>query len=394
MLLPHYPPDVAADGQLFSQLARELAARGVSVRVLTWRPRYQGADAAAAGCETREGVEVRRCWAPRGGKSLLARAFSAWWLTFTGFWRALLAPGVLLAPSSPPTLGLVLWALSWLGRRGIYVLHDVHPDLGLALGRLKPGLVATVLRFVQRRNLARTEVVAITPGMALQAKGIQPRARVRVIENWADCAALQPRPKAESAFAREHGLLQPFVVQYSGNLGLLHPLDGLVRAMAGLPGCVLAFIGRGARLQATQAAAAGLGNVKFLDYAPLEKLGDSLAACDAAVVALEPGADRLAMPSKLVGILAVGRPVLVLAPEQTELAQVVLEARCGLVADPADPAAIAAAIALLRDDPARREQMARNARELALRRFSLGQATQAYFELLAQLSGNKVSTSP
>ncbi|MCC6465772.1 MAG: glycosyltransferase family 4 protein, partial [Planctomycetes bacterium] len=333
-------------------------------------------------------------WAPIAGKSLPSRAFAAWWLTFTGFWRALFTRGPLLALSSPPTLGLVLWVLSWLGRKGIYVLHDLHPDLGLALGRLRPGFAASLLRFIQRRNLARAKVVAITQGMAENARRLQPRARPQVIENWVDCTAIAPKPKAESALARAQALAQPFVLQYSGNLGLLHPLDGLVRAMADLPDCVLAFIGRGARLEATRAAAAGLPNVRFLDYVPLAELGDSLAACDVAVVALEPGADRLAMPSKLVGILAAGRPVLALAPEGSELAQLVLQANCGLAADAADPAAIAAAVRRLRDDPALRESFSRNARSLAETRFSLTGAAEAYAALLAEVSGNKVSTSP
>ena len=88
MLLPYYPPDVAADGQLFSLLAPELARRGWKVKVLTWKPRYQGTSARAPARETRDGVRVTRWWAPRSGKTLLSRAFGAWWITATAFWRA------------------------------------------------------------------------------------------------------------------------------------------------------------------------------------------------------------------------------------------------------------------------------------------------------------------
>jgi len=90
---------------------------------------------------------------------------------------------------------------------------------------------------------------------------------------------------------------------YSGNLGLLHPLEGLTLAMKDLPEAVLTYIGRGAKLEPTRKLAEGLPNVRFFDYRPLSELPDSLAACDLAVVALEPAADRLAMPSKLQGIL-------------------------------------------------------------------------------------------
>lgn len=382
MLLPHYPPDVAADGQLFHLLARELVKQGIAVRVLTFAPRYQGMKAPAPAREELDGVEVRRMWAPRTGKSLVARAFGAWWITKLFSWRALFSSGVLLMPSSPPTLGLVGWWLSWIGRRYIYVLHDIHPDLGIALGRMKPGLVASLLRFMQRRALARGRTVTITEGMAEKARAIQPRADVRVIENWVDTSALSPRPKSSSAFAKANELVQPFVIQYSGNLGLLHPLDGLVGAMRDLPDCVLTFIGRGARLEPTRKAAEGLANVRFFDYQPFSALADSLAACDLAVVAIEPAADRLAMPSKLVGVLAAGRAVLALAPAGSELAQLVETTGCGVVvSDFNNPQAVAMAINALRAEPTRLAAMARKAREVAATRFSLSEAVRKYAEL-------------
>jgi colanic acid biosynthesis glycosyl transferase WcaI len=385
MLLPHYPPDVAADGQLFSLLAHELSARGMRVTVLTWRPRYQGKAGNAPRSERRDGVTVRRMWAPAMGKALPFRALAAAWVTATALLRAMFSRGTLLMPSSPPTLSAVGWLLSWLGRRYVYVLHDLHPQLGLALGRIKPGMAAGLLRFVQRSALSRGVTVTLTDGMAERARGLQPRARVRVIPNWVDTRAIQPRPKAESRFARRHGLIEPFVVQYSGNLGLLHPLDGLTLSMKELPDVVLVYIGRGARLEATKAAAAGLNSVQFHDYQPFENLADSLAACDLAVVALEPGADGLAMPSKVQGILASGRPILALAPESSELARLVTECGAGWVeADFQDAQAVARAISAIKADAPGRARRAQAARACAEARFSVQAAADAYQRLLEE----------
>lgn len=383
MLLPYYPPDVAADGQLFSLLARELVKLGHPVRVLSWRPRYQGVPAKAPSRETVDGVEIRRMWAPRDKTCPFRRAFAAWWVTNLAFWRALFSGGVLLIPSSPPTLGLVGWWLSWLGRRYIYVLHDIHPDLGIALKRMKPGLITGLLRFIQRRNLARGLTVTLTEGMKQAALELQPKARIEVIPNWVDNAAIRPKPKAESEFAQANGLTQPFVIQYSGNLGLLHPLEGLTRAMAELPETILTYIGRGARQAAIRALAETTPNVRFVAYQPLAQLADSLAACDVAVVALEPGADRLAMPSKLQGILASGRPLLVLAPADSELARIVSESECGIVVEETgDAQVIATAIRKLQDEPDRLKSMAENARRLAENSFGVEHAVERYLSVI------------
>lgn len=375
-LVPYFPPDVAADGQLFALLARELAARGDAVRVITWKPRYQG-FAAAPG--TDGALRVSRWWAP-GGKSLLARAFSAWWLMKSGSWRTLFSRGTLIVPSSPPGLAMVGWWLSWLGRRYVYVLHDIHPELGIALGRLRPGLIAACIRWLNRRAMARAcAVVALTEGMKERALALMPRAKVVVIPNWVDLEAIKP---AKNTLAT--GVAGHVVIQYSGNMGLLHPLEGLTRAVGAMPDCELHFIGRGAKLEPTRALVARekFANVKFFDYRPLAELSASLADCDIAAIAFESGADKLAMPSKLQGILASGRPVLCLSPATSELAQMIERERVGVVVnEPDNVEQVRAAIEKLRD-AALREEMGNRARAVAEAQFGVAKAADAYEALI------------
>lgn len=371
-LVPYFPPDVAADGQLFALLARELAKRGHVVRVITWKPRYQGV---AAGAPDDGALRVSRWWAP-SGKGLLARALAAWWLMCSGALRTLFSRGTIIVPSSPPGLALAAWQLSLLGRRYIYVLHDIHPELGIALGRMKPGVLSWLLRFINRRVMARAcAVVTLTEGMKERALALFPRAKAAVIPNWVDLDAIT----VLSRTSEDRRLL----IQYSGNMGLLHPLEGLVRAVGAMAECELHFIGRGAKLEPLRALVERerLANVQFFDYRPLNELSASLAACDVAAIALERGADKLAMPSKLQGILASGRPVLCLAPATSELGQFIARERVGVVADdPSDVAQVSAAIETLRD-VSLREGMGRRARALAEAQFGVARAADAYEKL-------------
>jgi colanic acid biosynthesis glycosyl transferase WcaI len=329
-----------------------------------------------------DGVLVKRMWAPRTGKSLLGRMISARWVAQTAMNRALFNRGTLIIPSSNPGLAMVGWWLHWLGRRFIYVLHDIHPELGLALGHLKPGLLASMIARIQRRALRRGTTVTLTQGMKERALAIQPRADVHVIPNWVDTEAIKPIPRTDSEFARANELVKPFVIQYSGNLGLLHPLEGLTDAMRSLD-ATLTYIGRGAKLEPTKKLAQNRTNVRFFDYQPFDRLADSLAACDLAVVAIEPAADKLAMPSKLQGILASGRPVLALAPAGSELAIFIEDHICGVVVSDFDsPAAVAAAIKALQTDPARLAELGRNARIAAELRYDVKYAAQSYSALI------------
>jgi glycosyltransferase involved in cell wall biosynthesis len=76
----------------------------------------------------------------------------------------------------------------------------------------------------------------------------------------------------------------------------------------------------------------------------------------------------LALPHKLFDCMLAGLPVVV--PDfATEVAAVVREAGCGEAVDTADPGAIAAAIARLAADPARRAALGAAGRAAALTRF-------------------------
>ena len=81
-----------------------------------------------------------------------------------------------------------------------------------------------------------------------------------------------------------------------------------------------------------------------------------------------------------------GRPVLALAPKDSELASLIRELDCGVVVDNFnDPALVAAAIRELINDPARRETLAANARSAAEKSFNTHQAAERYSKLINEL---------
>ena len=90
-----------------------------------------------------------------------------------------------------------------------------------------------------------------------------------------------------------------------------------------------------------------------------------MAAGDVHIVTVKRGLEGVVVPSKLFSILAAGRPVLVVAPEQCDAVRIVRANQCGLAADPDDPSAVAAALRELRSDPARLDDMGARARETA-----------------------------
>ena len=88
-------------------------------------------------------------------------------------------------------------------------------------------------------------------------------------------------------------------------------------------------------------------------------------AGDVHVVTIRRGLEGVVVPSKLYGILAAGRPVLVVADSKSDAARIAVESGCGLTADPDDPVAVATAIRELRAEPARLIEMGVRAKAVA-----------------------------
>src|SRR5262249_26109565 len=130
----------------------------------------------------------------------------------------------------------------------------------------------------------------------------------------------------------------------------------------------------------------GLANFRFLPYQPREALGDALAAGDVHLVSLLPQLEGLIVPSKLYGILAAGRPVVVIGGPDGELARVIRQGQVGLNVEGNDGAGWWEVLRALRADPAMRADIGARARALFEERYTLAVAVERWRVLLAAVT--------
>ncbi len=395
----YFAPDQSATSRLLTDLALRLAERGLAVYVITSRQLYHDPGAALPPRESIGGVEVLRVATARRGRFRLGgRA-----LDYVTFHAAAclelvqqLSPGdVVVAKTDPPLLSIsASHAARW--KRAVLVnwLQDVFPEVAAALapGILSPWLTDR-LSAARDRSLKRAALnVVLSEGMRerLIRRGIA-SARIKVVPNWADAASLTPRLAAGSFTRRRLALGGRFVVGYSGNLGRAHEFDtllGAARLLRGEPRFAFLVTGAGARLAALKEAAAALGleSFRFQDLQPAALLADNLAAADLHWVSLKPELEGLIVPSKLYGILAVGRPVIFVGDENGDVARTLRERDCGIAVRVGDSARLATELRALAGDPARVEAMGRRGRQLALERYTSERAVAEWLELLEEVA--------
>lgn len=407
----NYAPELTGIGVYNTGLAEFLAARGFEVDVYTAFPYYPAwrKDADAVGRLYRHervgGVNVRRhyLYVPRR-PGALARMWHEMSFVVSASIGYLFGPTAdcTFVVSPPLPLGIPITLLARLKlSKVVFHAQDLQPDAAIELGLLKKGRFSELLLKIERWTYAFADRVS-SIGRAMlgriQGKGV-PARKLLLLKNWANDDVVRPLGR-QTAYRECWALENRFVVLYSGNLGVKQGLGMLLDCAARLrnrPEIAFVIVGDGGEKAALlqRAQTESLHNVQFHPLQPLARLGELLATADLAVIPQKPDFGDIVLPSKLANILASGRPVVAAAPASSELALTLRDAGCGLVVQPGDAEALAAAVRQLADDPRECERLATNGRrymQSSLARESVLALHARALEGLMALDGRAMAT--
>ena len=173
------------------------------------------------------------------------------------------------------------------------------------------------------------------------------------------------------------------MVLHAGNLGFYGAWDTIVKAaqMLNGDGIGFVFVGDGAMKPQIEASANGCKAIRFLPFRPANEVPYVLAAGDLHLLTIRRGLEGVVVPSKLYPILAAGRPVLALAPEESDVARIIRRSGCGVIANPDDPASVVSLVRELSQDPQRVAAMSDRAAAAATE-FSLEKELRRFVQVM------------
>jgi colanic acid biosynthesis glycosyl transferase WcaI len=393
----YFAPDHSATSQIASDLAFYLAKLGYQVTAITQRSRHDAPNLSFAPKETIRGVRIIRVWTTSFGREWLPGRLIDFICFYINATVALFAEArrnsIVIAMTDPPLIAVPAGAIARLrGAKLVNWLQDVFPEVAQRLGITKQKSLFRILSALRNHALRRAAVnVVIGNVMATRIHKEAGASRIEVIPNWALEESDEPAPDA-SSLRKEWNLEECFAVAYSGNMGRVHTLGALLdaaRLLMDSPRIKFLFIGDGAQLPSliARAQALELTNAIFKPLQPRESLRQSLALPDLHVVSLDERMEGLVVPSKFVGVIALGRPVLFLGAKDGEIGTWIARSGCGAVAPSHDSAAIAAIISRLVADRATLASMAASAHNLWRREFRRQNALNSWVRLLNSLDG-------
>lgn len=386
---PYFWPEEIGSAPYCTRVAVDLAERGHSVTVRAFRPHYPSPESFVGwkpeqDDQLHKSIRIRRTPLLAGaGKGFAARIAND--LVFAAGLATMALSGRLKRFDAticyvPTTLGLLALALTRPFRRGrlTAVVHDIESGLAANVGIASSRLLVGAMRAVERTSLGGADsIVVLTDAMQDELRALGVKRPIQVLPIWATVGN-QPKHDAECA---------PTVL-YSGNFGKKQNLDQLLPLISRLaerrPDVKVVLRGDGSERARLQAAVGEMRvtNTSFGPLVPAAELADSLGQATVHLVPQAPNVANYTLPSKLISVMAAGRPFVSIAAAGSTLDRLAESSGAGLCVGPDSGDALFEAVLGLVDNPERATRMGANGRRYVLKNMNQDDILDRYAALI------------
>ncbi len=356
-------PDQVAVSQYLTDFTEQLANSGHRIKVLAGSRDYENPSIVFARSETYKTIAVERI----GSTQFIKKTKFGRLVNFVSFNLALCAHlffsersryDLVIGSTVPPMVGIVASLFSFFHNVPfIYWVMDLQPDEAIAADYLKQNsLIARTMILAGKIPLRLAcSIIVLDSYMKerIKTKGITEN-KISVVPLWPIIDKDSFNDESALAFRKKHGFGEKTVVMYSGNHSVCHPLDTLLEASKVLEGTnefIFAFVGGGVRVDqvAREVKTYGLKNVIQLPYQKREFLADVLLSADIHIVVMGDPFVGIIHPSKIYGILAVGKPFVFIGPDQCHVKDIIKDVGFGYDVRTGDSSGLVSALLSIRN---------------------------------------------
>lgn len=391
----YFYPDISATGQLLTDLAEDLTAKGIKITVLTSQNSYLGSKKYPL-YEIYKGIKIYRAKSPSLGKSNLIFRITDFLFFYLFSFINLMKisdADIVLSLSRPPFVSIMGLVISRMRRaKFVYKVEDLYPDVAEELKVIKGnGLVSQIATWLTRFSLAKSDCI-ITLGQFMKKrlleKGIDKQ--IHVIDNWANQSEIYPLAKEDTCFYKKWNLEDKFIIHYSGNMGMGHTFDTILEAASRLSvfnDIIFLFVGNGRKRSEIEEYVSKnrLNNIQIKDYVPRETLNDNLNCADVSLITLRENMVGIMVPSKLYGIMASGKPIIFVGSKECEIAHIIKQHQIGYVIEDRDTDGFVEAIMNFKNNPEHRSKLGNSSRLAFTTYYERKIATGKHYKLLMDL---------
>jgi len=346
----YFYPDVASTGQLLTELCLELQKQ-FDVSVVTSVPSFKSNEySKEINHETLENINLYRVKTkPFDKKNKISRVIHIieHFLLSRKAIRKLEKQHIVFTISQPPILGglLGLYAKKVHKAKFIYNIQDFNPEQVEAVGYSKSKILINTLRKIDTNTCKKADKILIVGNdmeETLERRGIEINNKVIAINNWIDEEKVFPLHNEKVVeFKNKYELNNKLVFMYSGNIGLYYDLENIIKVMGKFKhrdDVRFVFVGDGAKKSELEEYVLQnkISNIIFAPFQNKEDIIYSLNAADIHLVTNQKGIKGVSVPSKIYGVMAVGKYILGVLEEGSEAFNLIEKSGCGIVIEPTE----------------------------------------------------------
>lgn len=320
-------------------------------------------------------------------KSFLGRINNYFSFTF-GVWknRKILKEADLVITFSNPPLNPIVPSLlkRKYGYKFIYVVHDLYPDIATQAKVIrKNGVIDFIFKRLNKYVFKKCDsIVVLSKDMKsyfIEKYGHEKK--VDIIPNWYKNPEKQPEVSSHSKLN----------VIYGGNAGIVQDMDTIIQSFKQTDTnsqhtLFMAIHGKKTDEIKEYVEKQSIKNIQFLGYLPKQEYNHFLNQIDVAIVSLINEIYGTASPSKVYSYLALGIPIIFVGNRNLEIAQIIERENIGFSIENNDVDQFVLALEKL-SDPALRNIMSENARNLFIKNYELKICVKQYKSLFDKVFG-------
>ena len=387
-------PELISTGQVITELFVRLSDK-FNIEVHCAQPTLKQSDKVPT-ILIYQGVRIVRIWSSTFPKiSIIGKIINQLTYSISLLVRALFLPkgshvNVFTDPFFLPLLLYILYPIKKF--KYTVTLFDLYPET------LSQNQVLSSGSFLYRSIDNLTNKVysnasnVITIGRCMQkivtSRPINWKQKPVFIPIWCDTENIRLKTLPRNHFRECWNVHQDtFVVGYSGNLAKFHPIETFIKAAEILKDrndIMFIFVGEGYKKRWAQSYCEknNLTNCYFQSYVEREQLGSLLASFDCGLVGLNQEQTGLSVPSKTIGLISAGVPVIACVDEASETAQMINENNCGWVSTQDAPVELARNIINLKKKHEKRVTWKENAEKAVNQKFHINLIVEKYEKIL------------
>ncbi len=212
-------------------------------------------------------------------------------------------------------------------------IQDFEFDAAFESGVVKGGVIKTILSTilykVEKNLLNKSDIVSTISFSMLNKAKEKTKTEVYYFPNWVDEGFINPENANQHRYLNSH----KFKILYSGNIGAKQDWNKYIEFVSCFKereDVEFVVVGDGANKDWLVSRLKKFRNVKYYPPVPYEELPDLLCSADLHVLFQKESVVDTVMPSKLLGMMASGRPSLITGNPDSEVADVINQSKGGM----------------------------------------------------------------